>query len=61
MSAGEVVLVRIAYDLWQANGAVGVWELARRLDRRAFERVVEALSICRGELEAGTAFFPAAA
>lgn len=54
MSMGEGVLVRIAYDLWHANGIVAVWELARRLDGRAFERVVDALYICRGELEPGT-------
>jgi len=51
MSMGEGVLVRIAYDLWEANGVVGVWELARRLDGRAFQRVVDAMYISRGELE----------
>jgi len=61
MSMGEGVLVRIAYDLWEANGVVAVWELARRLDRRAFERVVEALSITRGELSPGAEALHAAA
>lgn len=51
MSTGEGVLVRIAHDIWEANGGVAVWELARRLDGRAFQRVVDALSICRGELD----------
>jgi hypothetical protein len=50
MSGGERVLARIAYDLWEAKGIVGVWELARRLDRRNFERVIDALAICRGDL-----------
>lgn len=61
MSMGEGVLVRIAYDLWEANGVVAGWELARRLDRRALERVVEAFYICRGELGPGTQALPAAA
>ena len=54
MSMGEGVLVRIAHDLWEANGVVAGWELARRLDRRALHRVVEAFYICRGELGPGT-------
>jgi hypothetical protein len=61
MSMGEGVLVRIAHDLWEANGVVSVWELARRLDGRAFKRVVEALYICRGELGPGTEALHAAA
>jgi hypothetical protein len=39
-----------AYDLWEAKGVVGVWEIARRLDRRNFERVIDALAMCRGDL-----------
>lgn len=61
MSMGEGVLVRIAYDLWEANGVVASWELARRLDRRALERVVEAFYIARGELGPGTEALHAAA
>jgi hypothetical protein len=61
MSTGEGVLVRIAYDLWEANGVVSVWELARRLDGRAFERVVDALYISRGDLDPGREPLPAAA
>ena len=49
MSGGEQVLVRVAHDLWTAEGAVGVHELPRRLDRPSFERVVRALVLCRGE------------
>jgi hypothetical protein len=43
------VLVRIAYDLWQAEGVTGIHELPRRLDRRNFERVLEAFELCRGD------------
>src|SRR5438105_11520777 len=50
MSGGEQVLVRIAYDLWESEGVVGVWELPRRLDRTNFGRVLDALAICRGDL-----------
>jgi ABC-type iron transport system FetAB ATPase subunit len=49
MSGGEQVLVRTAYDLWEANGVVGVREIARALDRHNFKRVIEALVICRGD------------
>ncbi len=49
MSGGERVLVRIAYDLAEAKGLAGVWEIPRRLDRRHFERVIEALAIARGD------------
>ena len=50
MSGGERLLVEIAYDLHEAGRSIGVWELARRLDRASFERVLEALRIARGEL-----------
>jgi len=53
MSGGERVLVRIAYDLWRAEGVVGIWELPRRLGHGSFERVLEALALCRGDLSAG--------
>jgi hypothetical protein len=53
MSGGEQVLVRIAYDLWEARGVVGVWELPRRLDHANFERVLDALALCRGETRSG--------
>jgi|SRR5437899_9503639 len=53
MSGGEHLLVRIAYDLWHAQGVVGIWELPRRLDRRSFERVLEALELSRGNLIVG--------
>jgi len=50
MSSGERLLVRIAYDLWHADGDVALWELPRRLDRSGFHRVVRALELSRGEL-----------
>jgi hypothetical protein len=50
MSGGAQVLVRIAYDLWEAKGVVGIWELPRRLDRGNFERVLHALVLCRGDI-----------
>jgi len=52
MSGGERLLVLIAYDLWEAKGVVGVSDVARRLDRHHFERVIDALSISRGDLPA---------
>jgi hypothetical protein len=50
MSGGERVLVLIAHDLWNANATIRVADLVRRLDRRHFERVIEAFEISRGEL-----------
>lgn len=61
MSGGERVLVRIAYDLAEAKGVAGVWEIPRRLDRGNFERVLEALAISRGELPAKPQALPEAA
>jgi hypothetical protein len=48
MSGGGELLVRIAYDLWEARGVVGLWELPRLLDGANFGRVLEALQLCRG-------------
>jgi hypothetical protein len=53
MSGGEQLLVRIGYDLWEAKGGVGIWELPRRLDPGNFRRVLAALAICRGDLVTG--------
>lgn len=48
MSGGGALLVRIAFELWHAEKAVGLWELPRRLDAQNFRRVLEALAIARG-------------
>lgn len=61
MSGGEQLLVRIAYDLWEANGSVGVWELPQRLDPGNFRRVLAALAISRGDPGPGTEALDAAA
>jgi hypothetical protein len=50
MSGGEGLLVRIAHELWNAEKSVGLWEIERRLDPLAFERVLGALRIARGEV-----------
>jgi hypothetical protein len=47
LSGGQELLVRIAYELWHAQKAVGLWEVARRLDAPTFARVVEALRLAR--------------
>jgi len=52
MSGGEQLLVRIAHDLWEPKGDVRISELPRRLDRANFARVLDALSICRGDVTA---------
>jgi hypothetical protein len=49
MSVGERLLVEVAHDLWEAGGSVRLRDVTRRLDGRAFDRVVEALYASRGE------------
>jgi hypothetical protein len=49
MSSGQRLLVHAAHELWEAQGVVGIWELARGLDRTSFERVVTALRHYRGD------------
>jgi hypothetical protein len=48
MPGGGQLLVGIAYELWNAEKTIGLWEIVRRLDERNFERVLEALRISRG-------------
>jgi hypothetical protein len=48
MSVGEMLLVQIAHDLWEPGATVGLRDVVRRLDGRAFDRVVEALYASRG-------------
>jgi hypothetical protein len=45
MSGGEAVLVRVAYDLAEARGVVGIWEIPRRLGPANFARVLEAIRL----------------
>ena len=49
MSGGQRLLLYAAYDLWAAEGVVGISELARGLDRSSFERLVGALQLYRGD------------
>jgi hypothetical protein len=53
MSSGEALLVGIARDLWTAERTIGLVDVVRRLDPHAFERVVQALKIARGQMTRG--------
>ena len=53
MSGGQATLVRIAFDLWEAEGVVGIWELPKQLDEANFGRVLEALELFRGASASG--------
>jgi hypothetical protein len=48
MSSGERLLVRLAYDLWEGTGLVGLRELPRRLGAGNFDRVIDALYTVHG-------------
>ncbi len=48
MSSGERLLIRIAYDLWTSDGDVRVSEVAKGLDARHLQRVVEAIALFSG-------------
>jgi hypothetical protein len=48
MSGGEALLVRIARELWTAEKLTALPDIPGRLDERNFERVIEALVLCRG-------------
>ncbi len=49
MSGGQETMVRVALDLWTGERAVGVWDLPQRLGPTAFDRVLEAMHLYRGE------------
>jgi len=51
MSGGQTLLVKVAYELWTAEKTVGLWEIVRRLDSAAFDRVIDALVMSRGSFE----------
>lgn len=53
MSGGEALLVDVARDLWTAERTVGLVDVVRRLDPQAFARVVQALTIARGQTTRG--------
>ena len=46
-SSGGQLLIRIAYDLWTSGADVGLSEITRELDSATFDRVLEALRMCR--------------
>jgi hypothetical protein len=49
MSGGQATMVRVALDLWSGERAISVWDLPQRLGPTAFDRVVEAMHLYRGE------------
>jgi hypothetical protein len=53
MSSGEALLVDVARDLWTAERTVGLVDVVRKLDPQAFARVVQALTIARGQATRG--------
>jgi len=61
MSHGEMLLVQIAHDLWEPGATVGLRDVVRRLDGRAFDRVLEGLRVARGEVTLADEALPAAA
>jgi hypothetical protein len=42
-SSGEVVLIKVALDIWSGSGNARVWELLETLDKQTFMNVVSGL------------------
>jgi len=47
-SSGEAILCDVAQDLWSGTGNATVTSILHTLDDRNFQRVIEALTMCRG-------------
>lgn len=45
LSSGENVLVRVALNLWNQSGSVGLHEIVERLDETNFENTIAAMRI----------------
>jgi len=48
-SGGEVLLIKVALDIWSGSGDALVWELLETLDQQTFLNVVAGLTHIRGE------------
>mgnify|MGYP003393781428 CR=1 FL=1 len=42
-SHGEVVLIKVALDIWSGSGNVFVWQILETLDRETFANVIDGL------------------
>ena len=47
LSSGEIVLVKVALDIWSGSGNAYVWELIETLDGQNFYSVLNALVLIR--------------
>lgn len=47
LSSGEILLIKIALDIWSGSGHAYVWEIIEVLDKDNFFYVPEALIIVR--------------
>ena len=48
-SDGEIVLIKVALDMWSGSGNVFVWQILETLDRSTFTNVLDGLSFVKGE------------
>jgi len=46
---GEIVLIKVALDMWSGSGNVFVWQILETLDRSTFTNVIEGLSFVKSE------------
>ena len=46
-SHGEIVLIKVALDIWSGSGNVFVWQILETLDKRTFLSVIEALEFVK--------------
>ena len=46
-SDGEIVLIKVALDIWSGSGNVFVWQILETLDKQTFMHVVNGLSFVK--------------
>jgi hypothetical protein len=48
-SHGEIVLIKVALDMWSGSGNVFVWQILETLDQQTFLSVIEGLKFVKHE------------
>jgi len=56
-SDGEILLIKVALDMWSGSGDAFVWQILETLDRRTFINVIDGLSFIKHEQQTLTDHF----